>query len=157
MAQSVNWSKNICNKFEAKISIHKNKRRMKMEEQQFPKGILPVLPVANIDETADYYVNTLGFVEHFRQKTPEGLSVNAQVSFEGSTLMLNLNPEKAGLEGGGVYFWVRLYETNVDEYFEKLKNAGVKIVEPIKDQFWGDRSFTIKDYNNFFIAFNQKV
>ena len=61
------------------------------------------------------------------------------------------------LEGGGVYLWVRLYEKNIDEYYAALETAGVNIVDPIKDQFWGDRSFTIKDCNNFFIAFNQMV
>ncbi len=128
-----------------------------MEERQFPKGILPVLPVANVDETADYYANTLKFNEAFRQPTPEGISVNAQLSLEESTLMLNLNPEKALLEGGGVYLWIRLYERNIDAYYNELKEAGVNIVEPIQDQFWGDRSFTIKDCNNFFIAFNQAI
>lgn len=128
-----------------------------MEEQQFPKGILPVLPVADIDKTVDYYQDVLQFKEHFRQQSLEGIAVNAQVSFEGSTLMLNLNPAQANLEGGGVYFWIRLYEANIDAYYEKLSQAGVTIVEPIQDQFWGDRSFTIKDCNNYFLAFNQKL
>ena len=128
-----------------------------MEAQQFPQGILPVLPVSDIDKTADYYKNTLQFVEHFRQKTPEGASVNAQLSLEGSTLMLNLNPEKAPMEGGGVYFWIRLYEKNINDYYDSLVKAGVNVVDPIKDQFWGDRSFTIKDCNNYFIAFNQMI
>lgn len=126
-----------------------------MAKPQFPKGILPVLPVSNIDKTADYYINTLQFAENFRQKSPEGKSTDSQLTFEGSTLMLNLNPEKAPLEGGGVYLWVRLYETDINAYYDSLVSAGVNIVEPIQDQFWGDRSFTIKDCNNFFIAFNQ--
>jgi len=128
-----------------------------MEEQVFPKGILPVLPVSDIDATADYYQETLQFQENFRQQTPEGTAINAQVALEGSTLMLNLNPDKASLEGGGVYFWIRLYDLNIDDYYQTLKKAGVQIVEPIQDQFWGDRSFTIKDCNNYFLAFNQKL
>ena len=128
-----------------------------MQEQKFPKGILPVLPVSNIDATADFYINTLQFKENFRQKSPEGSSTDSQLTFEGSTLMINLNPEKAPLEGGGVYLWVRLYEKNINEYYDSLIRAGVNIIDPIKDQFWGDRSFTIKDCNNFFIAFNQMI
>lgn len=128
-----------------------------MEERQFPQGILPVLPVADIDQTADYYINQLKFTENFRQKSPEGQSINAQLTFEGSTLMLNLNPEKALLEGGGVYLWVRLYDTSINDYYDKLKSQDVNIVDPIKDQFWGDRSFVIKDCNGFFIAFNQII
>lgn len=128
-----------------------------MSTRQFPKGILPVLPVADINQTADYYVNTLGFTENFRQNTPEGQSINSQLTFEDSTLMLNLNPEKAKLEGGGVYLWIRLFQRNIDEYYNNLINADVNVAEPISDQFWGDRSFVIKDCNNFFLAFNQKI
>lgn len=128
-----------------------------MENGQFPKGILPVLPVSNIDDTADYYINTLGFAENFRQPSPEGVSVNSQISFEGSTLMLNLNPEMAPQEGGGVYFWIRLYEVDIKTYYDNLVKVGVTVVEELKDQFWGDRSFVIKDCNNYFIAFNQVI
>ncbi len=128
-----------------------------MEERQFPKGILPVLPVSNIDQTADYYIGTLGFKENFRQKTPEGRSTDAQLTLEGSTLMVNHNPDKAPLEGGGVYLWIRLFETNIDDYYSKLLASDVQVVEEIQGQFWGDRSFVIKDCNNFFLAFNQAI
>ncbi|TAI47816.1 VOC family protein [Flagellimonas allohymeniacidonis] len=128
-----------------------------MTNQQFPKGILPVLPVASIDKTADYYVDTLTFKENFRQKSPEGVSINAQLTFEESTLMLNLNAEQAPQEGGGVYFWIRLYETDIEVYYKNLVAAGVNVVDELKDQFWGDRSFVIKDCNNYFIAFNQVI
>ena len=128
-----------------------------MEEQVFPKGILPVLPVSDIDATADYYQETLQFQENFRQQTPEGTAINAQVALEGSTLMLNLNPDKASLEGGGVYFWVRLFDKNIDEYYNSLVDAGVTIVDSIKDQFWGDRSFAVKDLNGYVLSFMQPI
>ena len=128
-----------------------------MKERQYPKGILPVLPVSNVDDTADFYIDTLQFEENFRQKPQAGASTDAQITLEGSTLMLNLNPANASLEGGGVYLWVRLYEKNINDYYEHLLGAGVNIVEPLRDQFWGDRSFVIKDCNNFFIAFNQAI
>lgn len=128
-----------------------------MSDEAFPKGILPVLPVADIDKTVEYFVNSLKFQEVFRQNGEDGTAINAQVTFEGSTLMLNLNPEDAGKSGGGVYFWVRLYDTDIDEFYAGLKREDVQIVEEIADQFWGDRSFVINDCNGFFIAFNQEI
>lgn len=128
-----------------------------MEKREFPKGILPVLPVSDIDNTAAYFTDTLQFKEVFRQKSQEGESINSQLSLEGSTLMLNLNPDMASQEGGGVYFWVRLFDKDIDTYYNELVKAGVNIVDPIRDQFWGDRSFTIKDCNNYFLAFNQMI
>lgn len=128
-----------------------------MDKQEFPKGILPVLPVFDIDKTVTYYTDILKFRENFKQKTPDGLSTDAQLALEGSTLMINLNPEKAPLEGGGVYLWVRLYDIDIDGYYKNLIDNKVTIVDAIKDQFWGDRSFVIKDCNNFHIAFNQII
>ena len=128
-----------------------------MEHRKFPKGILPVLPVADIDVTAAYYIERLRFMENFRQKSQEGSSTDSQLTFEESTLMLNLNPDNAHLEGGGVYLWIRLFDTDINEYYDRLVADGVNIVNTIQDQFWGDRSFVIKDCNNYFLAFNQEV
>ena len=128
-----------------------------MKNQEFPKGILPVLPVTDIDLTASYFIKRLQFSENFRQKSPEGKSTDSQLTFEGSTLMLNLNPEKGLLEGGGIYLWIRLFDTDINHYYDRLVAQDVTIVEPIRDQFWGDRSFVIKDCNNYSLAFNQAV
>ena len=128
-----------------------------MADIQYPKGILPVLPVADVDGTVDYYISTLGFSEAFRQPGSNGSSIDAQLRFEESSLMLNHNPKDADREGGGIYLWIRLFETDVDEYYQQLKDGGVEIVEEIKDQFWGDRSFVIKDRNQYHLAFNQAV
>jgi len=128
-----------------------------MTSMQYPKGILPVLPVADVGKTAGYYVNTLQFTEVFQQPGPDNVPINAQVTFEGSSLMLNRNPKDAGREGGGIYLWVRLFDKDIDAYFVELKEAGVEIAEDIKDQFWGDRSFVIKDCNQYFLAFNQAI
>ena len=128
-----------------------------MGEQRFPAGILPVLPVDDVDATTEFYVEKLQFDEHFRQGEPGADPVNAQVGFEGSTLMLNLNPDHAALEGGGVYFWIRLYDRDIDEYYEALREEGVTVTEAIDDRFWGDRSFTIRDCNGYSIAFNKAL
>ena len=53
-----------------------------MAEFQYPKGILPVLPVVDVDGTADYYVAKLKFTDVFRQPGEDGTSVDAQLRFE---------------------------------------------------------------------------
>ena len=128
-----------------------------MREKKFPSGILPVLPVPSVEAAADFCVEKLGFGERFRQPGPDGVVINAQVSFEDSTLMLNRNPEQANLAGGGVYFWIRLFDTSIDEYYQALQSASIDIAEEIRDQFWGDRSFVIRDCNRFHLAFNQAI
>ncbi len=120
-------------------------------------GTLPVLPVANVAETLHYYTDTLGFNELFRQPGEDGVVVNGQVQLETCNLMFNLNPSDADKHGGGVYFWIRIEGKNIDDYYRELSGKGVGIVEEIKDQFWGDRSFTIRDCNGYILAFNKSL
>ena len=120
-------------------------------------GTLPVLPVDNVGETLKYYTETLGFKELFRQPGESGVVVNGQVQLETCNLMFNLNPSDADKQGGGVYFWIRIEGKNIDEYYQDLSRKGVGIVEAIKDQFWGDRSFTIRDRNGYILAFKKSL
>ena len=85
-----------------------------MNKKEYPKGILPVLPVKDIDLTASYFIEKLQFSENFRQKSPDGKSTDSQLTFEDSTLMLNFNPDQAMLEGGGIYLWIRLFDTDIN-------------------------------------------
>lgn len=120
-------------------------------------GTLSVLPVKNVAESLDYYVNTLGFSEVFHQGDDQGQMVNAQVQMSGCHLMLNLNPARADQQGGGVYFWIRVADKPIDELYESIKAKKVKIEHEIENQFWGDRSFTVRDSLGYYIAFTQRI
>jgi uncharacterized glyoxalase superfamily protein PhnB len=40
---------------------------------------------------------------------------------------------------------VWLYTDNVDALFKRAVDAGAKVTMPLTDQFWGDRTGTVKD------------
>ena len=123
-----------------------------------PSGVLPVLPSADVGASLEFYTDILGFAEVMRQPDEEGKLVNAQVAFAGGQLMFNLNPASASQQGGGVYFWFRLPKNqDIDAMYEKLVSRGVKVIDEIADQFWGDRSFTILDHAGFHLAFNKAI
>lgn len=123
-----------------------------------PSGVLPVMPSADVAESLEFYTNTLGFTELFRQPDENGQLVNAQVTFAGGQLMFNLNPEPVSQSGGGVYFWFRLPDDqDIDGLYQEMVNRGVKVVDKIADQFWGDRSFSIVDHAGFHLAFNKAI
>ena len=119
--------------------------------------LLPVLPVNDVDEAIEWYKETLGFSEDLRQPGPDGKTVAGQVSSHGSQIMFNLNPPMAGNAGGGVFFWIRVDEIDIDAYYDELKSKGVTVTDEIKDQYWGDRSFTVNDLNGYILAFNKKL
>ena len=43
----------------------------------------------------------------------------------------------------------------IDTLYEQQTATGVTPVEPIADQFWGDRSFVVRDALGYLIAFTQ--
>lgn len=122
-----------------------------------PSGVLAVLPCADVEEALDFYTDTLGFTELFRQPGADGVLVDARVAFAGGQVMLNLNPAMAPHAGGGVYLWFRLLDDDIDELYERYVSSGVKVVEEIGDRFWGDRSFTVTDHAGFHLAFNKAL
>ena len=120
-------------------------------------GTLPVLPVDDVASTLDFYRDTLGFEELFRQQPDGGPLINAQIHMGGCNIMLNHNPSDAHLKGGGIYLWIRLAEQDIDTYYKGLVARGVEVLEEIQDQFWGDRSFSIRDCNGYALAFNKAI
>ncbi len=70
-------------------------------------GTLPVLLVADVAASREFFTHCLGFETVFEQDD-SGLLVNAQVQLDGCHVMLNLNPEDSGKRGGGIYLWIRV-------------------------------------------------
>ena len=120
-------------------------------------GTLPVLPVRDVVKSQAYYTEVLGFNAVFHQTDDDGKVVNAMVEISGCHLMLNHNPEESRFQGGGVYFWIRVDDKDIDAMYQGLKSKGVSIEQPIADQFWGDRSFSIKDNLGYNLAFNKRL
>lgn len=46
---------------------------------------------------------------------------------------------------GGSPVSMYVYVEDVDELFNKAVSAGAKILDPVKDQFWGDRHGRLED------------
>ena len=59
--------------------------------------------------------------------------------------------------GVGVILYFDLGEHDIDRYFQEVKKAGAKFVEEIKDQFWGDRNFTVEDPDGYILTFSKHV
>jgi len=118
-------------------------------------GSLPVFPVSDVGASIAFYVETLGFEKLFDVPLEDGTLVTGQVVKEGNNIMFNLNPGEAGGRGGGIYVWCRVEDTDLDEYYLALKEAGLVVVDEIQDQFWGDRYFAVRDLNGYILAFNK--
>lgn len=119
--------------------------------------IIPVFPVKDVEDALTYYTQVLGFTEDMRMPGPNGNVVNGRVHWSDVQIMFNLNPEMADQAAGAVWFWIYIDGMDIDAYYEELKEKGLTIVDPIKDQFWGDRSFTVKDQFGYFLVFTKEI
>lgn len=119
-----------------------------------PKGfnsITPYLIVKDGAQAIDYYKQVFGATELFRMDQPNGKVGHAELQIGDSRIMLadenpamgqgHTSPATAGTCPVSLY----LYLPDVDRVFERAVAAGAKILKPVENQFYGDRSGFLQD------------
>ena len=98
----------------------------------------PVLFVADIDRSVDFYVKQLGFTRNWQFDGDEGEALVAQVARPG--LELILTAESSDKRGKGLMF-ISLDEAVLNGLRTELEGRGVDV----KDGHWGYRVMVITD------------
>ncbi len=119
-----------------------------------PKGynsITPYLVIKGASQAIDYYKKVFGATEVFRMDTPDGKVAHAELKIGDSHVMLADENPKMG-QGhtsaasiGTSPVSLYLYIPDVDRIVERAVTAGAKVLKPVQDQFYGDRSGFIQD------------
>lgn len=124
---------------------------MSTSASHIPAGyhsVTPSLTVKNGRAALEFYAKAFEAVERFRLTDPKtGGIAHAEFVIGDSTLMLSdeypewncLAPE---IGQGGSFM---IYVADVEEAFMRAVNAGVTVVAPPADQFYGDRSARLAD------------
>jgi PhnB protein len=80
---------------------------------------------------------------------PGGKVGHAEIKIGNSPIMLADEHPQMGASSpqtlGGSPVSLCLYVEDVDGLFDRAVSAGAKVVRPVKDQFYGDRSGTVSD------------
>ncbi|MGH8496641.1 MAG: VOC family protein [Gammaproteobacteria bacterium] len=109
----------------------------------------PYLIVKDAARAIDFYKKAFGATELFRMDAPGGKIGHAEIKIGDSPIMLADEYPDMGYRGpqaiGGTPVSIMLYIKNVDDMFAKAVKAGATEVKPVQDQFYGDRSGTLKD------------
>jgi len=116
-----------------------------------PEGynaVIPALAFHGADAAIKWYVNNLGAKEKMRFNAPDGSVAHAEITIGDDVIMLaeeNLqyNRSPQTLKGNSVNLCV--YVQDVDAVVKKATSNGAKLLMPIKDEFYGDRSGRIED------------
>lgn len=111
--------------------------------------VTPYLTVPNAAEAIAWYQKSFGAEETCRLTMPGGGVAHAEIRIGDSALMLgDENPEwgnKSPATLGGTPTGYCVYVRDVDAAFETAVAAGGTVVQPVADQFYGDRSGSLND------------
>jgi len=118
------------------------------------------LNVPSIEATIEWYERVLEWRGHQDVWDQAGNCLFGSVGyrtspFEGFNLSRSLN-DQALPASQCDHCQVWFYCDDVDWLYEKVTHAGVQ-VNPPQDQFWGDRTFQMRDINGFELIFAHSV
>src|SRR5437667_7113924 len=123
-----------------------------MPVQPIPDGyhtVTPYLIVRGAARAIDFYKKAFGAREVLRLADPTGKIGHAEIQIGDSMIMLADEHPEMGFRGpqslGGSAVGLALYVEDVDVRFNQAVAAGGKVKQPVKDQFYGDRSGTLTD------------
>jgi PhnB protein len=112
-------------------------------------SITPYLSIKGAAAAIAFYQRAFGAVETVRMEGPGGRVGHAELRFGDSMVMLAdecpEGPGKSPATLGGTSFGVLLYVEDCDAITAQAEAAGAKILRPLANQFYGDRSATMLD------------
>jgi PhnB protein len=126
---------------------------MKNQVKPIPEDfrtITPHLVVRGVPGAVEFYRRAFGAEELYRNLGPDGISVmHSELLLGDSRFFVNDEfPDRGvfapdGERGTGVT--LHLYVPDVDAFHARAVAAGVEMLLPLDNYFWGDRYFILKD------------
>jgi PhnB protein len=112
-------------------------------------AVTPMLVVNDAARAIEFYKSAFGAVERMRMAGPGGKIAHAEMTVGDSVIMLADEFPDWGDVGptadGKSPVRMGLYVEDVDEVAKRAVAAGAKILVPVADQFYGDRSGRLID------------
>jgi PhnB protein len=120
--------------------------------QNPPSGyhtLTPYMTVRDARAAIDFYAKAFGAEKVLQLDMPDGGVAHAEIRIGNSIVMLSEENEawgtKSPLALGGSPMFLMAYVDDVDAAFRRALAAGATEVRPVANQFYGDRSGTLKD------------
>ncbi|HVX60553.1 MAG TPA: VOC family protein [Pirellulales bacterium] len=123
-----------------------------MAVKPIPDGYHTVTPYLIVNDAVgalDFYKQAFGATELFRMQKPDGKIGHAEIKIGDSPIMLADEHPEVGAKSpqslGGAAVSILLYVEDADAVTEQAVAAGAKVLRPLQNQFYGDRSATLSD------------
>ena len=111
--------------------------------------VTPMLVCRDAAAEIDFCKTTFGAVEVVRRPGPDGKVAHALVTIGPAMVMIEGEwptlASRAPQPDGSSPVVIFIYVEDVDKVVERAVAAGARVLVPLKDQFWGDRTARIAD------------
>jgi uncharacterized glyoxalase superfamily protein PhnB len=121
------------------------------------RRIMPIIAVPSVDETRNFYVDTLGFSHLMGMVGKDGQLEFSTVVLDGASIMFGRSPSIPAKPAGKQPVEIYLEVEDVEALHGQLRKKGVAISDPLTVQWWGDRTFKVLDPNGYEIWFYTNV
>jgi PhnB protein len=117
--------------------------------EDYPR-VVPYLHVDGASAAIDFYTEVLGATERMRMPgdSPDKIG-HAELQIGDAVVMLADEVSEMGIRGpktvGGTPVTICVYVDDVDAVVERATAAGARILRPVEDQFYGDRTGQFED------------
>lgn len=112
-------------------------------------SVTPYLIIKGAADAIEFYKKAFGATELFRMPQPDGKVGHAEIKIGDSPIMLSDEAPELGYTSpttlGGTPVSIMIYVDDVDTIFKQAIAAGGEQQKPVQDQFYGDRSGSLKD------------
>ena len=111
--------------------------------------VMPMLVCRDASAAIDVCKTTFGAEELVRRPGPDGTVAHAALTIGGAMVLIEAEwpslASRAPQPDGSSPVVIYVYVEDVDKVIERAVAAGAKVLLPVKDQFWGDRTGRIID------------
>ncbi len=124
---------------------------MTSRAKPIPEGyhsVTPMLAIRGAASAIEFYKQAFGATELMRLTEPDGKVAHAEIKIGDARIMIadeypghNHSPQALG----GSTVIINLYVEDVDSLASQAVAAGAKVLFPLEDQFYGDRSGRLAD------------
>lgn len=112
-------------------------------------SITPYLVVKDAAKAIEFYKKAFDAKERFVLHMAPNKVAHAEMQIGDSVIMLSDEFPEMGAKSpqsiGGSPVYIHLYVKDVDSFFNKAVSAGGKVLRPLENQFYGDRTGGLVD------------
>jgi len=115
--------------------------------KRYNNSVIAHIMIKGAAKAIDYYKKAFNAVEVFRIAKENGSVIHAEITIEGSIIMLGdaEEPFREPQELNGTTVGLHVYVEDVDRLFTQAINAGGAVIQNVSDMFYGDCMGMLKD------------